>query len=223
MLHICGSSQQNKVCQVKPSRAQSDAANLCNYVYPHRVQALPVTFALPVFVGFALRPMDLSSTSTVSAVSTDGQFLIQLLPYAMGQHVTLDVQLPPPWTRRLPGSEPPLLELVQFHIQRYQQQWPIEIHSHRLGNFSFRVMFTHMLPRQCPVFASMSRAWYSAVCFRIHNMGHVDYRSPRQLLRQFEVVDTVIFHDSESEFHGQTDSDRISTLNFAPLFAPIRQ
>ena len=54
-------------------------------------------------------------------------------------------------------------------------------------------------------------------------MGHVDYRAPRQLPRQFEVVDTVIFHDSESEFHGQTDSDRMSTLNFMPLFPPIRQ
>ena len=167
--------------------------------------------------------MELSPTSTMSAMSTDAQFLVQLIPYAMGQHVTLDVQLPPPWMRRLPGSEAPLLELVQFHIQRYQQRWPIEINSHRLGNFSFRVMFTHMLPRQCPVFASVSRAWYSAVCFRIRNMGHVDYRAPRQLPRQFEVVDTVIFHDSESEFHGQTDSDRISTLNFTPLFAPIRQ
>ena len=45
-------------------------------------------------------------------------------------------------------------------------------------------------------------------------MGHVDYRAPRPLPRQFEVVDTVIFHDSESEFHGQTDSDRMSTLKF---------
>ena len=165
--------------------------------------------------------MELSSTSTVSAMSTDAQFLVQLIPYAMGQHVILDVQLPPPWMSRLPGSEPPLLELVQFHLQRYQQQWPIEINSHRLRNFSFRVMFTHMLPRQCPVFASVSKAWYSAVCFRILNMGHVDYRAPRQLPRQFEVVDTVIFHDSESEFHGQTDSDRISTLHFTPLFAPV--
>ena len=102
--------------------------------------------------------MELSSTTTVSAMSTDAQFLVQLIPYVMGQHDTLDVQLPPPWMRRLPGSEPPLLELVQFHLQRYQQQWPIEINSHRLGNFSFRVMFTHMLPKQCPVFASVSRA-----------------------------------------------------------------
>ena len=164
-----------------------------------------------------------SSCITVSAMSTDAQFLIQLIPYVMGQHVTLDVQLPPPWMRRLPGSEPPLLELVQYHLQRYQQQWPIEISSHRLGNFSFRVMFMHMLPKQCPVFASVNRAWYSAVCSRIRNMGHVDYRAPRPLPRQFEVVDTVIFHDSESEFHGQTDSDRMSTLNFMPLFPPIMQ
>ena len=75
--------------------------------------------------------MELSSTSTVSAMSTDAQFLVQLIPYVMGQHVTLDVQLPPPWMSRLPGSEPPLLELVQFHLQRYQQQWPIEINSRR--------------------------------------------------------------------------------------------
>ena len=121
------------------------------------------------------------------------------------------------------GPNLKLLELIQHHLQRYQQQWPIEINSHRLGNFSFRVMFTHMLPKQCPVFASVSRAWYSAVCYRIGNMGHVDYRAPRQLPRQFEVVDTVIFHDSESEFHGQADSDTMSTLNFMPLFPPIRQ
>ena len=164
-----------------------------------------------------------SSRITVSTMSTDAQFLIQLISYVTGQHVTLDVQLPPPWMRTLPGSEPPLLELVQHHLQRYQQQWPIEINSHRLGNFSFRVMFTHMLPKQCPVFASVSRAWDSAVCYLIRNMGHVDYRAPRPLPRQFEVVDTIIFHDSESEFHGQTDSDRMSTLNFMPLFPPIRQ
>ena len=164
-----------------------------------------------------------SSCTTVTAMCTDVQFLVKLIPYVMGQHVTLDVQLPPLWMRRLPGSEPPLLELVQYHLQRYQQQWPIEINSHRLGNFSFRVMFTHMLPKQCPVFASVSRAWYSAVCYRIRNIGHVDYRAPRPLPRQFEVVDTVIFHDSESEFHGQTGSDRMSTLNFMPLFPPIRQ
>ena len=154
-----------------------------------------------------LRPIELSSTSAASAMSTDAQSLVQLIPCMS----------------RLPGSKPPLLELVQFHLQRYQQQWPIEINSHRFGNFSFRVMFTHMLPKQCPVFASVSRAWYRAVCYRIRNMGHVDYRAPRQLPRQFEVVDTVIFRDSESEFHGQTDSDRMSTLNFIPLFAPIRQ
>ena len=163
-----------------------------------------------------------SSFITMSTMSTDAQFLIQLISYVMGQHVTLDIQLPPPWMRTLPGSEPPLLELVQYHLQRYQQQWPIEINSHRLGNFSFRVMFTHMLPKQCPVFASVSRPWYSAVCYLIRNMGHVDYRAPRPVPGQFEVVDTVIFHDSESEFHGQTDSDRMSTLNFMPLFPPIR-
>ena len=165
--------------------------------------------------------LDLSSARTVSTLGTEAQFLVQLVTYVMGQHVTLDVQLPPPWMRRLPGSEPPLLELVQFHLQRYQQQWPVEIQGHRLGNFSFRIMSTHMLPRQ--VFASVSRHWYSAVCYLIRNMGHVDYRAPRPLSRQFEVVDTVIFHDSESEFHGQTDSDMISTLNFTPLFAPLRQ
>ena len=168
-------------------------------------------------------PMDPSSARTVSTIGTEAQFLVQLVTYVMGQHVTLDVQLPPPWMRRLPGSEPPLLELVQFHPQRYQQQWPMEIHGHRLGNFSFRIMFTHMLPRQCLVFASVSRDWYSAVCYLIRNMGHVDYRAPRPLPRQFEVVDTVIFHDSEPEFHGQTDSDMISTLNFTPLSAPLRQ
>ena len=168
-----------------------------------------------------MRPMA-SSFTTMSTISTEAQFLTQLISYVMGQHVILDAQLPPPWMRTLPGSEPPLLELVQYHLQRYQQQWPIEITGHRLGNFSIRVMFTHVLPKQCPVYASVSRAWYSAVCYFIRNMGHVDYRAPRPLPRQLEVVDTVIFHDSESEFHGQTDSDSMSTLNFMPLFPPIR-
>ena len=167
--------------------------------------------------------MDPSTTSTVPATCTEPEFLVQLVKCVMGQHVTLDVQLPPPWMRRLPGSEPPLMELVQFHVERFQQQWPMEIQGHRLGNLSFRIMFTHVRPRQCTIFASVNRAWYSAVCYQVHNMGHVDYRAPRPLSRQSEVVDTVTFHDSESEFHGQTDSDRISILLCTPLSAPLRQ
>ena len=105
--------------------------------------------------------MDPSTTRTVPTIYTEAEFLVQLVRCVMGQHVTLDVQLPPPWMRRLPGSEPPLMELVQFHLERFQQQWPMEIPGHRLGNFSFRIMFTHVLPRQCTVFASVNRAWYS--------------------------------------------------------------
>ena len=171
----------------------------------------------------SLPSMEMPIASMSSIADADLQFLIQLLMYVMGQRVTLDVQLPPPWMRRIPGSEPPLEEIYRFHLHRYQTQWPIEISGHRLGRFSFRVIFTHLAPHQCPFYASVCREWYSAVCVRTHNMGHVDYRAPRPLPRQYEVVDTVIFHESQSEFHGQVDSDLFSTLNFSPLSAPTIQ
>ena len=117
-------------------------------------------------------------------------------------------------------ADPPLLVIVQQHLAQFQQQWPIEVQGHRLGNYSVRIMFTHALPSS--VYASVSRAWYSAVSYSVRDMGHVNYRPPRPLPRQYEVVDTVISYESESEFHGQTDSDTLSTLRCKPISTPLR-
>ena len=165
--------------------------------------------------------MDPSSTRTASALFAEAAFFVQLVRYFVGQHVTLDAQLPPPWSRVHQRADPRLLAIVQQHLEQFQQQWPIEVQGHRLGNYSVRIMFTHALPRQCSVYASVSRAWYSAVSYSVRDMGHVNYRAPRPLPRQYEVVDTVIFHDSESEFHGQTDSDTLSTLRCKPISMPL--
>ena len=147
--------------------------------------------------------MDPSSTGMASTLFTEAVFIVQLVRCVVGQHVTLDVQLPAPWSRVHQRADPPLLVRVQQHLEQFQQQWPLEVQGHRLGNYSFRTMFTHTLPRQCAVYVSVSRAWYSAVSYRVPDMGHVNYRAPRPLHRQYEVVDTITSHDSESEFHGQ--------------------
>ena len=166
--------------------------------------------------------MDPSSTSVASTPFTEAAFIVQLVRCIVGQHVTLDVQLPPPWSRVHQRADPLLLVLVQQHLEQFQQQWPIEVQGHRLGNYSVRIMFTHALPRQCSACASVSRAWYRAVSYRVLDMGHVNYRAPRPLPRQYEVVDNVIFYESESEFHGQTDSYMLSTLRCKPISMPLR-
>ena len=160
--------------------------------------------------------MESSPTTMAPMLFTEAVFLVQLVRYVLGQHVTLDIQLPPPWSRVHQRADPPLLVRVGQHLQQFQQQWPFVVQGHRLGNYSFRIMFVHAVLRQYTVYASVNRSWCSAVSHHAIQLGRVNYRP---LPRQYEVVTTIT---SESEFHGQTDSELLNTLICQPLALPLR-
>ena len=61
----------------------------------------------------------------------------------------------------------------------------------------------------------------SSLTFLALRMGHVNLWEPRGLPVQYELVDSIVWHDAEDFTHSQTDSGILDHLRCKQLHNPI--
>ena len=92
--------------------------------------------------------------SALQPLTVDVYFMNLIMNFLIGQHITLDIVMPPlgalpPQVRppTLPDSwSHPQLSLVMQYLRQFQDQWPIDmkVSGHPVDRYKFRIMFCHL-------------------------------------------------------------------------------
>ena len=148
----------------------------------------------------------MESLQALQPLRVDAHFMAVIMAFLIGQHVTLDIILPPF------GGRPPLAStesphpqtsLVMDYLNQFQGCWPTPVGGRMVDRFKVRLTFCHLLLPPLTRYGSVNRLWMhmSLSLHRAKQLARINLQAPRGLPRAYALVDSIIWHDSESEYH----------------------
>ena len=157
----------------------------------------------------------MESLQALQPLCVDTHFMAVIMAFLIGQHVTLDIILPP-FGGRPPSasteSPHPQTSLVMDYLNQFQGCWPMPVSGRMVDRFKVRLTFCHLLFPPLTRYGSVNRLWMHMSLHRAKQLAHINLQAPRGLSRAYALVDSIVWHDSESEYHSQTDSEILCTL-----------
>ena len=162
-------------------------------------------------------------------LTVDVYFMNLIMNFLLGQHVTLDiVMLPfgalPPQCRppTLPESwSHPQTTLVRNYLRQFQDQWPMQVRGHMMDRYTFRIMFRHLTFAPLIRYGAVDRFWMRMTLQKARQLAHINLHVSRSLPASYQWVDTIVWHDSESDLHSQTDCEILCTLKCLFAKSPL--
>ena len=152
----------------------------------------------------------MESLQALQPLCVDTHFMAVIMAFLIGQHVTLDIILPP-FGGRPPSasteSPHPQTSLVMDYLNQFQHYWPTPVS----GRMVDRLTFCHLLFPPLTRYGSVNRLWMHMSLHRAKQLAHINLQAPRGLPRAYALVDSIVWHDSESEYHSQPDSEILCT------------
>ena len=154
-----------------------------------------------------------------------------IMNFLIGQHITLDIVMPPlgalpPQVRppTLPDSwSHPQLSLVTQYLRQFQDQWPIDmkVSGHPVDRYKFRIMFCHLTFTPLCRYGAVNRFWLRMTVLKAKQLAHINLHVSRGLPASYQWVDTIMWRESESESHSQTDCEILCTLKCLFAKSPL--
>ena len=157
----------------------------------------------------------MESLEALQPLCLDAHFMAIIMTFLIGQHVQLDIILPP-FGGRPPSASTerphPQASLVMGYLNKFQGCWPMPVTGRAVDRFRIRLTFCHLLMAPLARLGSVSRFRMEMSLRRAQQLAHITLRAPRGLPRAYALVDSIVWHDSESEYHAQTDAEILCTL-----------
>ena len=157
----------------------------------------------------------MASLEALQPLCFDGHFMAVIMTFLIGQHVQLDIILPP-FGGRPPSASTerphPQAASVMDYLNQFQGCWPMPLTGRMVDRFKVRLTFCHLMFQPLTRYGSVNCLWMHMSLRRAKQLAHITLQAPRGLPRAYAVVDSIVWHDSESEYHSQTDSEILCTL-----------
>ena len=173
----------------------------------------------------------MDTPSALQPLTVDAYFTNLTMNFLIGQHVTLDIATPPfgalpPQVRppTLPDSwSHPQQSLVMQYLRQFQDQWPadMKVRGCLMDRYKFRIMFRHMTFAPLSRYGAVDRFWLRMTMQKARQFAHINLHVSRGLPASYQWVDTIVWHDSESDSHSQTDCEILCTLKCLFAKSPL--
>ena len=173
----------------------------------------------------------MDSSSALQPITVDVYFMNVIMNFLIGQHVILDIVMPPfgalpPQVRppTLPDSwSHPQLSLVMQYLGKFQEQWPMSmrVRGCLVDRYKYRIMFRHLSFTPLCRYGAVNRFWLHMTVQQARQYAHINLRVSRSLPASYQLVDTIVWLDSESESHLQTDCEILCTLRCLFAKSPL--
>ena len=145
--------------------------------------------------------------SALQPLTVDVYFMNLIMNFLIGQHITLDIVMPPlgalpPQVRppTLPDSwSHPQLSLVMQYLRQFQDQWPInmKVSGHPVDRYKFRIMFCHLTFTPLCRYGAVNRFWLRMTVLKAKQLAHINLHVSRGLPASYQWVDTIMWRESE--------------------------
>ena len=168
----------------------------------------------------------MEASPALQPLCVDAQFMALILTFPLGQHVTLDIILPPYGARPPTASTTsphPQASLVMDYLNMFHGQWPMPVYGRMVDRLKVRLTFCHLLFPPLTRHGSVNHLWTRTTLHRAKQLAHINLQVPRGLPAAYALVDSIIWHDSESELHSQTDSEILRTPERHHVKPPFRE
>ena len=171
----------------------------------------------------------MDSVSALHPLTVDVHFMNLVMNFLLGQQVTLDIILPP-YGGMPPQSRPPTVptswvhpqtSFVMRHVHQFQSQWPMPVQGLMDGRRKIRITFCHLTFSPLIRYGAVCHFWLKVSLHSAKRLAHINLNVPRGLPASYQLVDTIVWHDSESDLHKQTDCEILSTLKCTFVRTPI--
>ena len=127
--------------------------------------------------------------SALQPLTVDVYFMNLIMNFLIGQHITLDIVMPPlgalpPQVRppTLPDSwSHPQLSLVMQYLRQFQDQWPIDmkVSGHPVDRYKFRIMFCHLTFTPLCRYGVVNRFWLRMTVLKAKQLAHINLHVSR--------------------------------------------
>ena len=154
-----------------------------------------------------------------------------IMSFLIGQHVTLDIVMPPfgalpPQVRppTLPDSwSHPQLSLVIQYLGKFQEQWPVgmRIRGCLVDRYKYRIRFLHLNFTPLCWYGAVNRLWLRLTVQQARQYARVNLRVSRGLPASYQLVDTIVLLDVQGESHLQTECEILCTLRCLFAKSPL--
>ena len=155
--------------------------------------------------------------SALQPLTVDVYFMNLIMNFLIGQHITLDIVMPPL------GALPPQVRPPTLPLRQFQDQWPMDmkVSGHPVDRYKFRIMFCHLTSTPLCRYGAVNRFWLRMTVLKAKQLAHINLHVSRGLPASYQWVDTIMWRESESESHSQTDCEILCTLKCLFAKSPL--
>ena len=121
--------------------------------------------------------------------------MIDICQCLLGQLVTLDIKIPPPYLGVPPTRPSSIFPHLDQCIREFQNRWSIYVDREIIDDSTYQLRFHHFLFYQFPVLAAVSKIWLCSIRQLIPRLGHIIFRANPSLEIHFAAIDIVTVVD----------------------------